>query len=512
MDKNLKMFKAYDIRTKIGALDDQIIRMLATSVARYFKEDVKVDSVVMARDARLYCPRLMEALITAITEAGMDIYINPLQTSTCQFYFMCMNKKDSGGIMITASHNPGEYVGLKLVSKGVAPIASGCGPAGGINRIKEYYLGDKEPLIASKEGKLHELQLLKEYVDYSMKLAGVKEGSLKGLKVFGEFLSGAAGADFLMAFDKAGADIKLSNLVPDGFFPSGDPNPIIETSIAPSREKMKKGGFDIGFCFDGDGDRMDLMFSDGSQVIPGLNMSILIPYIKDIFKGTRVIDDFKIFVDVKAIPLSLIEIAKRNIEPHIIRNGHSFIKEKLREYYNEGYLVSEEESAHYYMNFPFDPDNLAKGTAAVENTLFFALLSARAMKEHPDEYKRIYEIQKGINRFREWPLNFNDTEKTEQIMKDVEKAMVEKGALVIKDMDDGSDLDATLFRFNLPSHFTKDSQFPTSWVQVAQRISRSEDAMTRWEVVASDEKLCKEMNDIIVKIAQGYVDNGWAHF
>lgn len=512
MEKNLKMFKAYDIRTKIGALDNQIISALADQVARYYKEDVKVDSVIIARDARLHCPKLMEALIESITKAGMDLYLNPLQTSTCQFYFMCMQKKDSGGIMITASHNPGEYVGLKLVSKDVAPIASGCGPEGGIDKIKQYYISDTPTLISEKRGKIHELQMIKEYVDYSMRLAGVEEGSLKGLKVFGEFLSGAAGADFLMAFDKAGADLTLSNLVPDGFFPSGDPNPIIETSIAPSREKMRKGNFDIGFCFDGDGDRMDLMFPDGTQVIPGLNMSILIPYIKDIFKGTRKNSDFKIFVDVKAIPLALIEIAKRDIEPHIIRNGHSFIKQKLRENYKEGYIVSEEESAHYYMNFPFDPTDFSKGTAAVENTLFFALLSAKAMKEHPEEYKRVYEIQKNINRFREWPLNFDDPSKMEQIMKDVEKAMTDKGALVIKDMDDGSDLDATLMRFNLPVRFTSSSLFPTDWVQVAQRISRSEDAMTRWEVVASSKELCKEFNDIVEKIASSYVEKGWAHF
>lgn len=512
MEDNLSMFKAYDIRTKYEKLNDEITAHLSSSIARYYKEDLKADSVIVARDARLYSPFIMEALIDSLLNAGIDVIINPLQISTCQFYFMCMQNRDSGGIMITASHNPKEYIGLKLVSKDASPIASGCGPNGGINRVKEYYMENKEPILSNKRGHIHEVQMINEYVDYSMKLAGVKEGSLKGLKVFGEFLSGAEGAEFLMAFDKAGCDLELSNLIPNGFFPSGDPNPIIESSIAPARKKMQEGSYDIGFCFDGDGDRMDLMYPDGSQIIPGLNMSILIPYIKRIFKGTRKNEDYKIFVDVKAIPLSLIEIAKRDIETHIIRNGHSFIKEKLRAYYKEGYILSEEESAHYYMNFPYDENDISKGTAAVENTLFFALLSARAMHEHPEEYKRIYEIQKGINRYREWPLNFDDPSKMEAIMDDVEKAMRERGASVIKYMDDGSDLDATLMRFNLPDHFTKESAFPSSWVQVAQRISRSEDAMTRWEVVASSPELCKEFNDIIVEIAKRYVENGWAHF
>ena len=147
-----------------------------------------------------------------------------------------------------------------------------------------------------------------------------------------------------------------------------------------------------------------------------------------------------------------------------------------------------------------------------ENTLFFALLSARAYKENREKYERIHRLQEGIHRFREWPLNFTDPSKMERIMADVEAAMRSRGATVIKDMDDGSDLDATLMRFNLPEHFSASSSFPDRWCQVAQRISRSEDAMTRWEVVASDPVLCQEYNDVIKSIADGYVREGAAYY
>ena len=100
----------------------------------------------------------------------------------------------------------------------------------------------------------------------------------------------------------------------------------------------------------------------------------------------------------------------------------------------------------------------------------------------------------------------------ENIMQDVEDEMKRRGAVIIKDMDDGSDLDATCMRFNLPVHFTKDTAFPQRWVQVSQRISRSEDAMCRWEIVASDQKLCEEYNNIVKKIADGYVEKGYAHY
>ena len=509
---NLRMFKAYDIRSKFDNIPQESIVRLSRAIALYYLNDVGTKSIVVARDARLHCPCLMEALIEAATDAGLDVFVNPVQISTCQFYFMCMQKRSSGGIMITASHNPGEYVGYKFVGMDVSPIASGCGPEGGIDRIKEYYIA-KNAAPSTGKGRVRILQLQKEYVEYSMRLAGVGPGDLKGMKVYAEFLSGASGTDLAMAMDIAGAEFTPSHLVPDGFFPSGDPNPIIESSIAPSRERMKNGNYDIGFCFDGDGDRMDLMFPDGSQIVPGLNMSVLVPYVEEIFRpyfpGNYA---FKCYVDVKAIPLALIEIAKTGIEPHIIRNGHSFIKKKLREHGEEGYIVSEEESAHYYMNFPFDIDDRTKGYASCENTLFFALLTARAMKENSEKYVRIHEIQRNIHRYREWPLHFDVPEKMEAIMEDVENAMASRGALVIKDMDDGSTLDATLMRFNLPAVFARDSSFPQSWCQVAQRISRSEDAMTRWEVVASDKELCDEYNGIIRSITDMYVKNGWAHY
>ena len=414
--------------------------------------------------------------------------------------------------MITARHNPKDYVGFKFVGLSSEPIASGCGRNGGINRIKEYYLGDKGIEVSDRRGRLSCMSMQKEYVEYSMKLAGVSPGSLRGMKIFAEFLSGSSGTDFLMAFSMAGAELHLSHFVPDGAFPSGDPNPIVESSIAPAREKMRNGGFDLGFCFDGDGDRLDLMFPDGSQIIPGLNMSAIADYIKPIFTPYYKTDVLKCFVDVKAIPLAVIEIAKSGIEPHIIRNGHSFIKEKLLEHKSEGYVVSEEESAHYYMNFPVDLSDPSKGLIATENTLFFALLSARAYKENREKYERIHRLQEGIHRFREWPLNFTDPSKMERIMADVEAAMRSRGATVIKDMDDGSDLDATLMRFNLPEHFSASSSFPDRWCQVAQRISRSEDAMTRWEVVASDPVLCQEYNDVIKSIADGYVREGAAYY
>ena len=506
---NLTMFKQYDIRTRYNTLTVEIKERLYNAIAVYIKDSVKAKSVVIGRDARLYVPELAEGITRLLRKAGLDVYINPLPISTCQFYYSCMKHRESAGIMVTASHNPGEYVGLKLVGPEVAPIAFGCGPDGGIAKIKELYIADVKAEPA-KEGRMFVINYMEDYIRYCMKLSGVTEGSLKGTRIMLEFLNGSAGSELALAFQKAGAELELRDVAPDGFFWRGDPNPIIETSIAPTRAAMREGNFDFGFCFDGDGDRVDLMAPNGEQIVPGLNMSIIVKKMIDIFHGTKM----EVYADVKAIPLSLCEIAKSGVKVHIIRNGHSFIKEKLRENCANGYFAAEEESAHYYLNYPYDPDDLSKGFAAIESTLFIALLSARCFKENPEAYRRAYKLQTSLFREREWPLHCEAApEKMPLLMDEVENRMRELGATVIKEMDDGSDLDACLMRFNLPKTFSADYSLDgKKWVQVAQRISRSEEAMCRWEVVSNDPELCSQYNGYVKEITDRYVAAGYARY
>ncbi len=507
---NLGMFKSYDIRTKNHFLTDELRDRLLNAVTLYYRDVLKVNSVVICRDARLYVPLLAEEMTKVMRKAGLDVYLNPLPVSTCQFYFTCMKYKESAGLMLTASHNPGEYIGIKLVSKGLLPIAMDYGPEGGIRKIMEYYTEEKRVEPVSKPGKCIIMNELQNYIDYSMKLAGVKEGSLKGLRVMLEFLSGSAGVEEALAFQKAGAEVEVRNVVPDGFFRSGDPNPIIESSVAPAREAMKKGSFDIGFCFDGDGDRMDLMDADGQQIVPGLNMSVIVENLMSIYGGEKK----EVYADVKAIPVSLCEIASHGVNVHIIRNGHSFIKAKLRDNCDKGFFASEEESAHYYVNLPYDEEHPEKGYAAVESTLFFALLTARSFLEKPQAYKKVRKLQESLFRVREWPvLCENAPEKMPEILNRVENRMKELGAIVIDSMEDGSSLDATLMRFNLPEKFTQETSLEgKTWAQVAQRISRSEDAMARWEVVSNSKEECERLNAEVKKIVSEYVEAGFARF
>ncbi len=525
---NLGMFKAYDIRTKSHRLSPSIAQRLILATGRYILEELKTDSVVLGRDARLAGPGLVELALELFPAMGIGVIVNPLQSSTCQFYFSCMRNPGSAGIMFTASHNPGEYIGLKLTGPGMTTLAMDSGPGGGITGILARYLEDAKPgalphnvHVQGSRAAVRVQRYLDEFMDYSIRLAGIRQNSLAGVPILADFLSGAAGTEMSEALGWAGASLRVRNLVPDGFFPAGDPNPIIVKSIQPTRELMRSGNFLCGFCFDGDGDRMDVMTPSGDQLAPSFNMSVLAPEIVRYFASVHAKGGFgpdagpfapHLYADVKANPMAMADQAAAGAQVHIIRNGHSFIKEALRTNFPRQYLAASEESAHYYMNFPIDPDDVSKGFAGTENTLYFMLLTAKMWAAEPARYEAALARQHKIVREREWPCHFHDESLMEKVMDDVESEFAGRGLVVMKTMEDGGSLDATLMRSGLPEVVGPDTDLEQPWFQVAQRITRSEEGITRWEVVSNSDSACREAVATIRKITDRYVGAGQAEY
>ncbi len=517
---NTSMFKAYDIRTKSAELHASLMLRLVNAIGRYFIEVLQVSSVVVGRDARLAAPPLLELALEVFADMGLDVVVNPLQISTCQFYFSCMQNPQSAAVMFTASHNPGTYIGMKLMAPGLQTLAMGNGPRGGITCIRDFYCEDSVlPRSSKQRGLVKVRRYLDEYIAYSQKLAGIEKGSLVGTSILVDYLCGAAGTEITEALQYAGATVRARNLVPDGRFPAGDPNPIIAQSIKPTWDLMKSGEFDFGFCFDGDGDRMDIMTKEGEQITPSFNLSILIPHISDYFKKVHASGYFgasqwnpHMYYDVKANPLSVVHQAQRNIDVHIIRNGHSFIKEALRKNLGRQYLVASEESAHYYMNFPFNLEDFSQGFAATENTLYFTLLTAKVWASSPELYTQALQRQQSIFREREWPCHFYSDEFLEPVVEEVETLFRKQGLKIFTAMEDGSSLDATLMRCGLPERIDAKTNLGGDWLQVAQRISRSEDEMARWEVASNNKERCDQAVAQIKNITDRYVEAGLATY
>lgn len=509
---NLSMFKAYDIRTKSSELTPELMSRLIRSVARYFVEVLKVDSVVVGRDARLAAPTLLELAIEHFADVGLNVVVNPLQISTCQFYFSCMQNRDAAGVMFTASHNPGSYIGLKLMAPQLQTLALGSGPEGGITCIRRFYCEDLPLPKPSIRGQVRIHRYIDEYIEYSMRLAGVRKDSLKGTRILVDYLCGAAGTEITEALQHAGAEVRVRNLIPDGRFPAGDPNPIVEKSIEGMWTMMRSGAYDFGFCYDGDGDRMDIMTRDGQQIAPSFNLAILIPHIMDYFKKVYDTGYFgngawqpNMYYDVKANPLSVVRQAACGIGVHIIRNGHSFIKEALRKNLMNQYLVASEESAHYYMNFPISIDDFSQGFVATENTLFFTLLTARMWASNPKLYEQALSDQASIYRVREWPCRFFSDEHLIPVTDEVEQLFRSRNLEIFKTMEDGTSLDATLMRSGLGEHIDASTCLDGDWLQVAQRISRSEEGTARWEVSSSSSQRCDEAVALIRAVTDRYV-------
>nr|WP_321262445.1 hypothetical protein [uncultured Sphaerochaeta sp.] len=517
---NTSMFKAYDIRTKSAALQPALMMRLVHAVGRYLVEVLQVEQVVIGRDARLAAPALMEIAIDVFALAGLNVSVNPLQVSTCQFYYSCMQHPHAAGVMFTASHNPGAYIGMKLMAPRLQTLAMGSGPKGGISCIRELYCEGKPCNFSPmKRGKITIHRYLDEYIAYSSKLAGVEENSLQDVSILTDFLCGAAGTEVAEALGDAGAKVRVRNLVPDGRFPAGDPNPIILESIKPTWELMRNERFDFGFCFDGDGDRMDVMDSHGVQMTPSFNLSLLIPEILSFFKQVHRSGYFgnspwspNMYYDVKANPPSIVQQAKTGMDVHIIRNGHSFIKEALRKNLYKQYFVASEESAHYYMNFPLDLDDYSKGFAATENTLYFTLLTAKMWSRYPEQYEKAMKMQESIHREREWPCHFFSDVYLEPVVAEVETAFRKEGLEIFKSMEDGEDLDATLMRCGLPEHIDAGTNLQGDWLQVAQRISRSEEGMARWEVASSSAERLEQAVQSIRSITDRYVAQNLAEY
>lgn len=507
-DLNLSMFRAYDIRTPSEKLTPELFERLAHSTACYFRNVLKTNKVILCRDTRLSGAQYLEQGINIFKSLGFTVLTYPLESSTCMFYFNCLQHMDAAGIMYGASHNPGKDTGQKIVGPGLTPIAMNCGPEGGLKRICELYR-DGVKTDRRSSGHVKPINYFEKYIDYSMKLAGVLPGELSGLKILMDFLSGTAGYEFTYAFDIAGADVTTRNLVPNGLFPSGEPNPVIRNSIQPTLEMLIKGEYQLGICFDGDGDRMDILDSNGKQLGAGFNMSIIAPRIKEIFKNTfRESYSPQFYADLKANPLAVVELAKNGFGVHMIRNGHSQIKQSLMNNFNKQFIGAVEESAHYYLNFPLCIGDDHKGVyAATENSLFFGLLTAKTWHSNPEKYKEIMCIQDMTYREREWGYKFPDNKKRILAMTEIEEEFLKQGGKSMKAMADGTDLEAVMMREGLPFLINAATKVNEEWTQISQRISQSEEGLARWEVSAGTEERKASAVSMIDGIARKYTDS-----
>ncbi len=327
-------FKAYDLRGRIpGELNDDV----AYRVARGYGEFLSPKRVVVGRDIRLSSAGLADAVCRGLTDSGVDVYDIGI-CGTEGVYFATFDGGYDGGIMITASHNPPDYNGMKFVREQSKPISGD----NGLQEIRRFAERGEFP-EAKTRGTRASLDTLQQYVAHLLTYVDVAR--LKPLKIVVNAGNGGAG----LIIDQLQRHLPFEFIKvhhqPDGHFPNGIPNPMIEENRAPTIEAIRAHGADFGLAWDGDFDRCFFFdehadFIEGYYIV-GLLASILLRG----EPGGKVVHDPR-------LTWNTLEIVKAAGGQAIqSKSGHAFIKQRMREV--DAVYGGEMSAHHYFRRFAY---------------------------------------------------------------------------------------------------------------------------------------------------------------
>ncbi len=335
----LTCFKAYDIRGQLGT---ELNADIVYRIGRAFGQFLKPKNIVVGGDVRLTSKELKSAVTNGLLDSGVNV-IDLGEVGTEEVYFATSFLKADGGIEVTASHNPMDYNGLKLVRAGSRPISADTGLAD-IKRLAEE---NNFPGITQR-GTYKQQSVLGEYVEHLLSYIDLTK--LKPMKLVINSGNGAAGhvIDAIEAQFKANhvpVEIVKVHNNPDGTFPHGIPNPILHENRQDTIDAVLAHKADMGIAFDGDFDRC-FLFDEKGQFIEGYYIvGLLSQAFLQKHKGAKVIYDPRLVWNT----IKLVE--ENDGEAVMSKSGHSFIKEKMREV--DAIYGGEMSAHHYFRDFNY---------------------------------------------------------------------------------------------------------------------------------------------------------------
>lgn len=329
----LNCFKASDIRGKLG---EELNEEIAWRIGRAFGEYLKAKTVVVGSDPRLTSAALKHAVSEGLRDAGVNV-LDLGMSGTEEIYFATFSLDVDGGIEITASHNPADYNGMKLVRRHAHPV----GEETGLSDIRHLAEAGKF-LAPEKRGSYQPLSLRNAYIDHLLTVADVR--AFPSLRVVVNSGNGAAGpvVDALesrfQALSVPVTLIKVHN-TPDGHFPNGIPNPLLPECRKDTQDAVLKYGADMGIAFDGDFDRC-FFFDNTGQFIDGYYIvGLLAEMFLQKYPAEKIVHDPR-------LTWNTIDIVSRAGGKAVMsRTGHAFMKNKMRK---ENAVYGGEMSAHHY--------------------------------------------------------------------------------------------------------------------------------------------------------------------
>jgi phosphomannomutase/phosphomannomutase/phosphoglucomutase len=331
----LSAFKAYDIR---GRIPDEINDELAYQIGQAYAGFVAPRRVAVGRDIRDSSLPLARALIRGLNDSGVDVADIGL-CGTEGVYFATFAEEFDGGIMVTASHNPPDYNGMKFVREQSRPISADTG----LKDMRELIERGALPRKAARAGTTSELDIRSSYIEHL--LGHIRNAALKPLKVVVNAGNGGAGLMVDLLAPHLPFQFVKINHNPDGTFPNGVPNPMLEENRAGTIEAIRRSGADVGLAWDGDYDRC-FFFDEHGDFIEGYYLvGLLAEFFLRRHRGARIVHDPR-------LTWNTVDIVRAcGGEPVLCKSGHAFIKQKMREV--DGIYGGEMSAHHYFREFAY---------------------------------------------------------------------------------------------------------------------------------------------------------------
>jgi phosphomannomutase len=375
MNINPGIFKAYDIRALYPSeLNEEIARQIGRGFAAYLRPK----TVGVSRDMRVSSPSISAAFIEGVLMQGVDV-VDYGMLGTDQLYFAVVEDALDGGAQITASHNPGEYNGIKMVRSGALPLSGDAG----IGDIRDMIAADRLPPPAAAPGTLTRRDILPGYVDKVLSFIDVQV--IKPFTVVLDAGSGMAGLVAPRLFDRLPCKATKLCFEIDGTFPNHEANPLLEENRRDITAEVIRQKADIGIAWDGDADRCFFIDGSGEFISGDFVTALLAEAFLLKHPGATVIYDLRASHAVKDTA------ARYGGKALMNRVGHAFIKQRMRQ---EDGIFAGEVTGHYYFRDFYYADN-----GFIPALLILELMSKKnqSLRDLLAPYRERYFISGEIN-------------------------------------------------------------------------------------------------------------------
>lgn len=339
----MSIFKAYDIR---GIVGQELDEALARDIGRGFATLLRPETVVVARDMRPHSPRLSRALCEGLVAQGVDV-IDIGRASTPMCYYANGHLGADASIMITASHNPGEYNGFKLCRADAVPISGDTG----IRELERLVNRRDFAPEASTPGRVETRDIASDYARHIRTYADIR----RPLRICIDYANAMGIAEAkvfegLFSHDDLFADY-------DGSFPNHEANPLDTDTFAALSQKVRQGDYDFGIAFDGDADRVGFVDENGEIISMDMITALIAEALLEKEKGV-------VFYDLRSSKAVREVIEARGGDARMCRVGHAFIKAQMRE---ANALFAGELSGHYYFRENYFTESSSLAALLVAN-------------------------------------------------------------------------------------------------------------------------------------------------